>query len=949
MVKSLSDFCNIVTVLDLNQAQHLFKYFFQQSSLEIDHVQARSLSGEQWSELLKVLPAHWILSYDDFNDLDPGDNNGTMHLTTALCAHGAHHASVHDSEADKVLQINSRLVKACVCYRENKLDEFLDHVNHLLNGTDIHDYPMCHARVLGRRALRYLNMKMHTESQQDLNMALSINPRDVFVLGVRGEMYRQQDKYEQALESFNEALGIDPNNQGALRGRGAVYREQGEYERALVDFNKVLDTNPDDMRALKVRGILYSQQGNYEQALVDLNRVLDIDLDDVLALKVRGILYRQQGNYEQALVDLNNVLDIDPDDTSSLKPRGEVYRLLGKYEQALVAFNKVLDIKPDDAVALKYRGDVYSRQGEYEQALVDLNKALSIKPDDVFALGARGDLYRMQGKYDQALVNLNKALRLNPRDGDALAKRGAVYKQQGKYEPALVDFNKVLAINPNDVFALGNRGDVYRQQGKYEQALVDLNKALSINPNYLFALRGRGEVYREQGEYDKALVDLNNVLDIDPDDPFALRGRGSVYRGQSEYEQALVDLNKALRIKPDNVFALVNRGAVYAMQGRTQAALDDVQRLLILSKDQETHSPILKKIEHILELKSRHPLNKHKPYQLQGSCQLQPTKSDQGAQEHTLSSDAQKQVVSSSQGSIVKPDMDGQPCESRVLFTGHNTYDDLVRTINHVCGHQKHTCNCTRICLALFQSWAQGSPVVASTQASNDHSLFAPKRTSLGKLKVTSLADHCDFVTDLKSCGFKLSPTVTIELDVTDQAPHEGESSSSGSSNGLAGTGANQGSTDVWMSPEVINQMHVCHAVNAENVHETIKNHYQLDQQRSDAFGFVATGCKVKGEEKRSLVKVEVDTYTIEHEKPGHMMAWYYAANDKKLYVIDGQAQGHKKVSANISPWLKASGFDQTVFFMRLDDKLVKTVGHNPKKTRFDEGVSEPSKRHCVR
>mgnify|MGYP006214607745 CR=1 FL=1 len=180
-----------------------------------------------------------------------------------------------------------------------------------------------------------------------------------------------------------------------------------------------------------------------------------------------------------------------------------------------------------------------------------------------------------------------------------------------------------------------------------------------------------------------------------------------------------------------------------------------------------------------------------------------------------------------------------------------------------------------------------------------------------------------------------------------DQAQHEGGSLDTGSSDDLDGTTINQDSTDVWMSSVVTNYRQPCHIATADHVHDTIKKHYQLDQQSSDAFGFLVTGGKVQGKAKQSLVKIEVDSYTAP-EKAGHMIAWYYSSSDDKVYVIDGQAQGQEKVSDNISPWLKASEFDQNVFFMRLDDKLVR-VGQDPSHARFEESAVESSKRPCSR
>ncbi|MDR0308029.1 MAG: tetratricopeptide repeat protein [Chitinispirillales bacterium] len=188
------------------------------------------------------------------------------------------------------------------------------------------------------------------------NMALKINPANVFVLFNRGLAHFYRGDNNRAVANYNAVLKIDPNNAEALSNRGLAYAKRGDHNRAIADYNAALRINPDNITILTNRGNAYKDTDNYDRAMTDFNSALKINSAYAKALFCRGTVHHVRGNYTNAIADFDAALKIDPDYADALYARGTAYSNKGDYNRAEADFNAALKVNPNHSGAKRSRG-----------------------------------------------------------------------------------------------------------------------------------------------------------------------------------------------------------------------------------------------------------------------------------------------------------------------------------------------------------------------------------------------------------------------------------------------------------------------------------------------------------------------------------------------------------------------------------------------------------------
>ncbi|CAG8655684.1 20904_t:CDS:2 [Cetraspora pellucida] len=414
---------------------------------------------------------------------------------------------------------------------------------------------------------------------EDLNHAISKNPRKARAYAFRGEVYRSRSMYDKALADLNKSVKIQKNS-FALRSRAEVYSSTQQYEKAILDLNLALNIDPKNIFILIQRAKVRCLLGLYDEALKDLNYTLESDkIVNVSILANRGEIYRIIGHYDLALADLEAALRYE-ENIFALEQRGLVYRAMGNNDDALSDFERILRKNPLYFNAHKNIAEILTNLKEYKKVLIHANIILHIKPSDFQLLKIRGEAYHSLGFYDNAIKDYTSALEIVPNDGEILQKRGEIYRLLQDFEKALNDFSKVIKIDPKCVYALARRGEIYRMIRKDNQAIIDLDEAINLDPNNLMARESRGATNRMLKRYEESLEDLNEAISLNPKNVFALTNRGAVFHKLKRYHEALSDLDKALKLNPKHVFALETRGALYNSLGKYKVALTDLNNVL---------------------------------------------------------------------------------------------------------------------------------------------------------------------------------------------------------------------------------------------------------------------------------------------------------------------------------------------------------------------------------
>ena len=87
---------------------------------------------------------------------------------------------------------------------------------------------------------------MYSEAIDQLNIAITINPKDTLAYSNRGSSYKDLREPKKALEDFNFSLSLDSTNYQTYNSRGIFYKNQKEYNLALNDYNNAIKFADED-------------------------------------------------------------------------------------------------------------------------------------------------------------------------------------------------------------------------------------------------------------------------------------------------------------------------------------------------------------------------------------------------------------------------------------------------------------------------------------------------------------------------------------------------------------------------------------------------------------------------------------------------------------------------------------------------------------------------------
>ncbi len=248
----------------------------------------------------------------------------------------------------------------------------------------------------------------------------------------RGGYYLGRGDYDRALDDLNAAISLDPKYALAYNNRGLVYKGLKDYRRAIEDFSSGIALDPKSPFALLNRGDTYRALGDDARALEDYNAALRLDPGNPELYNARGVIYAEHGDLTQALNDYSSAISLDPAAPLPYNNRGGMYARMKEFGPAIRDFDKAIALKPDLTLAYKNRAKAYMEEGRYDRAVEDLGKASVLSPGDPSLYLLRGLAYMSGGDYASAAEDLNHALRVDPKLSAAYYYLGISYYRTGQ-------------------------------------------------------------------------------------------------------------------------------------------------------------------------------------------------------------------------------------------------------------------------------------------------------------------------------------------------------------------------------------------------------------------------------------------------------------------------------------------------------------------------------------
>ena len=184
------------------------------------------------------------------------------------------------------------------------------------------------------RALTYKKEGRHELATADLEIALSINPRDADALCNRGNYYFAKGEYNKALSDLDKSLQAKSFATG-YNSRGAVYFYLSSFDKALEDFNRAIQLKPDYPEAYLNRANVFSVMQKYDRALADFDTYIRYNSNNANAYHWRGLAKYGLGDFSGAIRDYAMALRLHPQFGEAYLSRSKAFEALKRPDSAL--------------------------------------------------------------------------------------------------------------------------------------------------------------------------------------------------------------------------------------------------------------------------------------------------------------------------------------------------------------------------------------------------------------------------------------------------------------------------------------------------------------------------------------------------------------------------------------------------------------------------------------
>jgi tetratricopeptide (TPR) repeat protein len=330
----------------------------------------------------------------------------------------------------------------------------------------------------------------YTKSEQALESALALSPRDLVATGALGSLALSRHRFDEALVLGNRARAISPTTALDYGVIGDALVELGRYQAAFRAF--------DTMSTLRPSLSAYARVSHARELIGDVPGA-------IAAMKLAVDASRGQGEAEAwTHVQL-----------------GKIYWSVGRVESAAAEDREALRVFPGYAYALDQLARAQAAQGDYGAAIATERLAVDRIPLPQY-VSMLGDLYRVTGQptearrqyaligvierlliangvktdLETALFDVDHAIRLphalslarvaqadRPSiDGDDVLAWALA--RNGRCAEALAYSKQALRLGTKDALKSFHRGMIERCLGHHATAKTWFARALDLNPHF---------------------------------------------------------------------------------------------------------------------------------------------------------------------------------------------------------------------------------------------------------------------------------------------------------------------------------------------------------------------------------------------------------------------------------------------------------------------------------
>jgi len=166
---------------------------------------------------------------------------------------------------------------------------------------------------ISRKADGFLATENYDAAINGYNQALTIYPKDKFILVNKAVALYKKGNLKDALEIFNKLIKEDIGFAPAYYNLADIYYSVEEYSKAADFYSKAIEFDPGDIRSKTNLGVVYVKTGSYNKAIDLFKEVLEINPDSPESHFNLGVIYSDYFfDKEKALFHYSKYLEINP-------------------------------------------------------------------------------------------------------------------------------------------------------------------------------------------------------------------------------------------------------------------------------------------------------------------------------------------------------------------------------------------------------------------------------------------------------------------------------------------------------------------------------------------------------------------------------------------------------------------------------------------------------------
>jgi len=322
---------------------------------------------------------------------------------------------------------------------------------------------------------------------------------------------------------IQQALDIAPKNAVIHQVRGRHLTQQGRLDEAEAAYQQAIELEPKLLRLRLEVGDFYLQQVRQTQkAIQSFEAALELNASHAGAHFGLGSALAKTGQIDRAVQEFEKAGRIAPNNPLPFFALGRIHAVQEQYDQASQAFGKAIQAQPKFAQAYIGRGDVYTIQKEDASALQDYEAARDLAPGIAGLHVKIGLLHERNHRFDQAVDSFRTAISLDPRQAIAFNNLAWISVQHNtRLEEALTWAEQAVALAPKISAFQDTLGWVHRKRGNLDKAADILKKASTLKPEQADIFYHLGVVEDERGKTQKAVRALEKALSLDSTFPNA--------------------------------------------------------------------------------------------------------------------------------------------------------------------------------------------------------------------------------------------------------------------------------------------------------------------------------------------------------------------------------------------------------------------------------------------